>query len=71
MQQQQMQYQQVPVQQQQQPVQQVPVQQVPVHQQQVPVQQVPQGHPGGHHAPHGHHGQQQVLNAANIQHERE
>ncbi|XP_073815801.1 uncharacterized protein isoform X2 [Musca autumnalis] len=73
--QQQVQYQQVPVQQQQVhmqqpvqqvPVQQVPVQQVPVHQQQqVPVQQVPQGH-GGHHANHG-----QVLNAANIQHERE
>ncbi|KAM7359580.1 uncharacterized protein ACRADG_000205 isoform 2-T2 [Cochliomyia hominivorax] len=68
-QQQQMQYQQVPVQQQQVPVHQQ--QQVPVHQQQVPVQQVPQGHGGGHHAPHGHHGQQQVLNAANIQHERE
>ncbi|XP_061392721.1 putative mediator of RNA polymerase II transcription subunit 12 [Musca vetustissima] len=75
--QQQVQYQQVPVQQQQQvhmqqpvqqvPVQQVPVQQVPVQQQQVPVQhqQVPQGH-GGHHANHG-----QVLNAANIQHEKE
>lgn len=48
------------------PVQQVPVQQVPVQQQQVPVQQqVPQGH-GGHHANHG-----QVLNAANIQHEKE
>ncbi|XP_058982985.1 nuclear transcription factor Y subunit beta isoform X2 [Musca domestica] len=74
--QQQVQYQQVPVQQQQQvhmqqpvqqvPVQQVPVQQVPVQQQQVPVQQqVPQGH-GGHHANHG-----QVLNAANIQHEKD
>ncbi|XP_019865650.1 multiple coagulation factor deficiency protein 2 homolog isoform X2 [Aethina tumida] len=67
----QQQYQQVPVQQvpvqqhvpvqQQVPVQQVPVQQVPV--QQVPVQQVPHGH--------GHHGQQQILNTANLAHEKE
>jgi len=65
-QQQQQQYQQVPVQQQQQ----VPVQhqQVPV-QQQVPIQQqVPQN---THHAHHGAPQPGQVLNAANIQHEKE
>ncbi|XP_075147771.1 uncharacterized protein LOC142221824 isoform X1 [Haematobia irritans] len=67
-------HQQVPVQQV--PVQQVPVQQVPV--QQVPVQQVPvpqqQGHPQGHGAAHhhtGHANHGQVLNAANIQNEKE
>ncbi|KAL6433734.1 hypothetical protein ACFW04_005772 [Cataglyphis niger] len=69
--------QQVPVQQvpmqQQVPVQQVPMQQqVPVQQvpmQQVPIQQQPQVQQGHAHA-HGH-GQSQVLNTANIAHEKE
>lgn len=76
------QYQQVPVQQvpmqQQVPVQQVP-QQIPLQQQapmqQVPVQQVPvQQQPGiqqGHGHGHGHGQQPQILNAANIAHEKE
>jgi hypothetical protein len=64
------QYQQVPMHQQhlpvqqQVPVQQVPMQQVPI-QQQVPVQQQPPVQQG-----HGH-GQPQILNAANIAHEKE
>ncbi|XP_014488531.1 PREDICTED: probable basic-leucine zipper transcription factor I [Dinoponera quadriceps] len=72
---------QVPMQQQQVPVQQIPMQQVPMQQQQVPMQQVPvqqmpvqhqppvqQGHGHGH----GHgQGQPQILNAANIAHEKE
>ncbi|XP_053945252.1 uncharacterized protein LOC128854851 isoform X1 [Anastrepha ludens] len=69
--QQQAQYQQVPVQQQpqyqqqQQPVQQ-PIQQQQQPQFQQPPQPVQQQHP-----PHqAHHGQQQVLNAANMEHER-
>ncbi|XP_050455799.1 multiple coagulation factor deficiency protein 2 homolog isoform X2 [Cataglyphis hispanica] len=75
---QQQQYQQVPMQQQvpvqQMPVQQqVPVQQVPIQQQvpvqQVPIQQQPQVQQGHGHA-HGH-GQSQVLNTANIAHEKE
>lgn len=65
--------QQVPVQQM--PVQQqVPVQQVPI-QQQVPVQQVPmQQVPVQQQAQQGHghdHGQPQLLNTANIIHEKE
>ncbi|XP_044256259.1 multiple coagulation factor deficiency protein 2 homolog [Tribolium madens] len=62
------QHQQVPMQHQQVPVQhqQVPMQHVPM-QQQVPMQQVPQQVPVQH-----HHGQpQQILNAANIAHEKE
>ncbi|XP_043481398.1 multiple coagulation factor deficiency protein 2 homolog isoform X1 [Leptopilina heterotoma] len=65
-QQQQMHHQQMPVQQQQVPMhQQVPVQhhQVPQHQQQQ--HQQPHGHG------HAHHGQQQVLNAANIAQEKD
>ncbi|XP_015840742.1 multiple coagulation factor deficiency protein 2 homolog isoform X2 [Tribolium castaneum] len=61
--------QQVPVQHQQVPVQhqQVPMQHVPM-QQQVPMQQVPLQQQ----APQHHHGQpQQILNAANIAHEKE
>lgn len=82
--QQQQQYQQIPVQQQV-PVQQVPMQQVPMQQQvpvqQVPVQQIPvqqqsvpvqQGHGHGHGHGHGQgQGQPQILNAANIAHEKE
>ncbi|XP_070172384.1 lymphotoxin beta receptor inhibitor [Polyergus mexicanus] len=64
--QQQVPVQQVPVQQQA-PVQQVPMQQVPM--QQVPIQQQPQVQQGHGHV-HGH-GQSQILNTANIAHEKE
>ncbi|XP_036323673.1 glutenin, low molecular weight subunit-like isoform X1 [Rhagoletis pomonella] len=73
-QQQQVQYQQVPVQQQQQPQYQqqgqqpIQQQQQPQFQQQPPQPSLQQNQP---HAPHqAHHGQQQVLNAANMEHER-